>query len=91
MYVYSKNSRIFHNELCGCAKRISPQNRRFTGAANPASELGLMHCKFCAPIVRQMKKEKEELLPYPNRCATSGCRKAPLRWWASEVDIPIIK
>ena len=64
MYVYSKNSRIFHNELCGCVKRISPQNRRFTGTANPASELGLMHCKFCAPIVRQMKKEKEELLPY---------------------------
>ena len=64
MYVYSENSRIFHNELCGCVKRIDPQNRRFTGAANPASELGLMHCKFCAPIVRQMKKEKEELLPY---------------------------
>ena len=29
MYVYSKNSRIFHNELCGCVKRINPQNREW--------------------------------------------------------------
>ena len=64
MYIYSKNSQIFHNELCGCVKRISPQNRQTTGVANPASELGLMHCKCCAPIVRQMIKEKDVLVPY---------------------------
>ena len=64
MYIYSKNSQIFHNELCGCVKRISPQNRQTTGVANTASELGLMHCKCCAPIVRQMKKEKDVLVPY---------------------------
>lgn len=61
MYVYSKNSRILHTNLCCFAKRIHPENARYFHSLGEARAMKLCGCRMCSLIAVRARKEKKEL------------------------------
>gem|GEM_PF-3877008 len=61
MFVYSKNSRgkVFHNQQCPYARRISFAKLRKAHTQEQALDEGYMRCKCCGCIEDQYRIEKE--------------------------------
>ena len=63
MYIYSTShgEKIFHAASCTYSGRIKMKNRNYFDTKQEAREHGYRMCNCCAPIVRYMKRERNEI------------------------------
>ena len=63
MYTYSTShgEKIFHAASCTYSGRIKMKNRNYFDTKQEAREHGYRMCNCCAPIVRYMKRERNEI------------------------------
>lgn len=75
MFIASRKSKskIFHEEHCPYAQRISERNRIYFAMADDALRAGYSPCKHCSVIFQAFRKEKEALHTY---CQKHGIHMA---------------
>ena len=69
-YVCGRSSnKIVHSMSCRYVKLIPEKNRKFFSNLKEASEAGYVQCKYCAHIVKYLRKEEKELEKF---CRSNG-------------------
>ncbi len=69
-YICGKSSnKIVHTMDCRYVKMIPEKNRKLFRTYKNASEAGYIQCKYCAPILKYLDREEQELTRY---CRANG-------------------
>ena len=69
MYTYSTShgEKIFHAASCTYSGRIKMKKRNYFDTKQEAREHGYRMCNCCAPIVRYMKRERNEIVRFARK------------------------
>ena len=54
-------NKIIHNMDCRYVKMIPEKNRRYFNNPKDIAEAGYVRCKYCAYIMKYLRKEKKEI------------------------------
>lgn len=64
MYVISKHSKIYHNNVCFYAKKINSENAKYAYKSDEFKGDGYMLCRCCSKLASQYRTEKSKISSY---------------------------